>query len=127
MAGRAHGLPAWISGLGKTEAYRAVEMIHLLRDGDNMMVGVRLPTGEKLTAVVYIDHNLGTLVKDAFVVPVPTDDLLGLMRSKLDDPDTTFAEVPIAGARIVDAIETGAITFPPIETDTWPVCRPLVE
>lgn len=129
VASRAHGLPAWVTALGKTEAYRAVEMVHLLRDGDNVMVGVRLPAGEELTAVAYIDHNMGTLVKDAFVVPGPIDELLVLMRSKLDDPDVTFAEVPLgdAKARIVDAIETGAITFPPFETDTWPACRPLVE
>lgn len=129
VAGRAHDLPSWLSALGRTRAYRAVETTHLLGDGDTVVVGVRLPTGEELTAAVYIDHNMGTLVKDAFVVPGPIDDLLRLMRSKLDDTDTTFADIPMADAkaRVVDAIEIAAITFPPFETGTWPVCRPLVE
>ncbi|MEP6482494.1 MAG: DUF6398 domain-containing protein [Rhodoglobus sp.] len=104
-------------------------MSHLLRDGDNVIVGVRFPTGDELTAVVYIDHNLGTLVKDAFIVPEPIGDLIGLMQAKVDDPDATFADIPTEDARvrIVDAIATGAITYPPFETETWPVCRPLVE
>ena len=43
-------------------------MSHVLGDGDNIMLGARLPGGHELTCVIYIDHNLGTLVKDAFVV-----------------------------------------------------------
>lgn len=129
LEARDHRLPAWLAGMGAAKAYRAVEMIHVLRDGDNVMVGVRFPTGHELTAVVYIDHNLGTLVKDAFVVPEPMGELLEFMRAEADDPDTTFADIRVADAkaRIVDAIETGAISFPPFETDTWPLCRPLVE
>jgi hypothetical protein len=82
-----------------------------------------------LTVVVYIDHNLGTVVKDAFVVPEPIEDLAEFMRAKAGDPDTQFNDIDRADARarITDAIATGAMTFPPFETDTWPVCRPLVE
>ena len=46
-----------------------VQMSHVLSDGDNIMLGVRLPGGRELACLVYIDHNLGTLVKDAFVKP----------------------------------------------------------
>lgn len=126
---RTDALPRWLARLGDVVPYRAVEMSHVLGDGDNVMVGVRLPTGEELSAVVYIDHNLGTLVKDAFVVPEPISDVIAFMRSKNDDPDTTWADLDLAdaGARITAAIERGAITFPPLETDTWPAARPLLE
>ena len=73
---------------------------------------------------------MGTLVKDAFVVPESID---RVARSSCGPRTTTptprFADLPVADAkaRIIDAIETGAITFPPFETDTWPECRPLVE
>jgi hypothetical protein len=60
---------AWLAQLSETSTYRAVRMSHVLSDGDNIMLGARLPGGRELTCVVYIDHNLGTLVKDAFVVP----------------------------------------------------------
>ena len=39
----------------------------MLGDGDSLLLGARLP-GYELTAVIYIDHNLGTIVKDAFTV-----------------------------------------------------------
>ena len=129
LASRAHRLPAWLTQLGKATAYRTVEMTHVLRDGDNVIVGVRLATGEELTAIVYIDHNLGTLVKDAFIVAEPIADLLDVMRDRNTDPDSGFAPLSPADARtrIVEAIGLGAMTYPPFETDTWPACRPLVE
>ncbi len=116
--------------MGRTSVERAVEMIHVLGDGDNIMIGLSLPGGFPLSVVVYIDHNMGTLVKDAFVVPEPLDALIERMREAAGDgPDTTWADLAPADARIRirEAIERGAITFPPLETDSWPACRPLVE
>jgi hypothetical protein len=51
------------------------------------------------------------------------------MKAHVDDPDTAWHDLSPAdaGARISDAIGTGAITIPPYETNTWPACRPLVE
>jgi uncharacterized membrane protein len=48
---------------------------------------------------------------------------------KIGEPDTTFEEADPAQARatVTEAIDHGAMMFPPLETDTWPGCRPLVE
>jgi hypothetical protein len=130
LARREDRLPSWLAGLSQVEAYRVVEMVHVLGDGDNVMVGLRFPTGHELSVVVYIDHNVGTVVKDAFVVPGPLAELVEFMREKSgDDPDTVFNEIDPANARarISEAIASGAMTYPPFETDTWPACRPLVE
>jgi hypothetical protein len=129
VASRRHRLPAWLTALAGAEAYGASEMTHILRDGDNVLVGVRLATGDELTTVIYIDHNLGTVVKDAFVVPASLEATLRLITDNNEDPDSTVADLPLADARvrIVDAVATGAITYPPFETDTWPACRPLVD
>ena len=129
LAQRDDRLPEWLTRLGEAEVHRAVEMVHVLGDGDNVNLALRLADGHDLTAVVYIDHNVGTLVKDAFVVPETIDGLETLMRSKMDDPDTEWRELPLADARarITDAIELAAMTVPPFETETWPVCRPIVE
>jgi hypothetical protein len=127
---RAHALPGWLSDLSRTTVHRVVEMVHVLGDGDNIMIGLTLPGGYPLSIVVYIDHNMGTVVKDAFVVPEPLDELIEQMRIATGGgPDTTWADLAPADARvrIRDAIEQGAITFPPFETDSWPACRPLVE
>jgi hypothetical protein len=122
--------PRWLADLHRTTALpRAVEITHALGDGDNVLIAATLPGGHPLTAVVYIDHNLGTLVKDAFVVSASLDDVVERVRSAGDDPDITARPLAPADARarIVEAIKLGAISFPPFETDTWPACRPLVE
>jgi hypothetical protein len=129
LAERADRLPEWLARLGEAEVYGAQEMVHVLGDGDNVHLAVRFAGGAELTAVVYIDHNMGTLVKDAFVVPESMAQLEELMRAKVDDPDTAWRDLDLADARvrITEAIERAAMTVPPFETDTWPVCRPIVE
>lgn len=75
-------------------------MRHVLGDGDNVMLTVRTGAGHDLTVIVYIDHNLGTVVKDGFVIHEPIDGVLTSFRSAMDaDPDTVFAELDLAAAR----------------------------
>jgi hypothetical protein len=126
---RAFALPRWLRYLAAPTIERCVEMAHVLRDGDNLLVGARLPTGEPITAVVYVDHNVGTLVKDAYIVDEPVDDLVAFMRSKDDDPDTTYDDLDPADARarIEAAIDMAAHVVPRFTTETWPAARPLVE
>jgi hypothetical protein len=127
---RVHTLPRWLTELGRTTVEGVVEMVHVLGDGDNILIGMSLPDGSEFSLVVYIDHNMGSLVKDAFPVAEPLDGLIEQMRvASGNDPDTTWTDLSPADARarILDGIERGAITFPPFETDTWPACRPLVE
>lgn len=128
LISRSHPLPAWLVDLGRTGAYRCVEMVHVLGDGDNVMVGLRLPHSHELTLVIYIDHNMGSLVKDAFVLPEPIADVVGLMKRHAA-PDTEWRDLDPADARarITEAVELAAVTFPPLESETWPACRPLVE
>ena len=130
IGSRDHALPRWLLALDDAEPADGVfEMRHVLGDGENIVIGVRLPGGRELCAAVYIDHNLGTMVADAYVVPGSLPELSDLMRTTADDPDTTLTDLDPADARarITEALELSAMTSPPIETDTWPACRPLVE
>ena len=129
LAARPKPEPPWLAQLSETSTYRAVRMSHVLSDGDNIMLGVRLPGERELTCVVYIDHNLGTLVKDAFVVPESIATMVAEFRRVTEDPDTRWDDISLADTRAwVDAaVELAAITFPPLETETWPACRALVE
>jgi uncharacterized protein DUF6398 len=128
LAARADPLPGWLARLGEASVYRAVESTHVLGDGENVLLGARLP-GHELTMVIYIDHNLGTVVKDAFPVPGPVSDVESRLREAAGDPDITFRAIGLADARarIAEAIDVGAITFPPFETETWPASRPLTQ
>ncbi|MGZ8803525.1 MAG: DUF6398 domain-containing protein, partial [Mycobacterium sp.] len=129
LASRGSVEPQWLTRLAQTSAYRAVRMGHVLGDGDNIMLGLRLAESYEVTFVIYIDHNLGTLVKDAFVVPEPVAEMVAEYQRIGDDTDMTWEELSLADARawLDEAIEVGAITFPPLETESWPACRPLIE
>jgi hypothetical protein len=122
-------LPDWLTDLCKVECYRAVEMTHILGDGDNVILGVRLANGQEFTCSVYIDHNVGTLVKDAMVIPEPIATVIAQYQQVTDDPDTRWDDIslPDARARIDAAIAVATATNPPFETESWPGCRALVE
>lgn len=129
VAARRLPIPGWLLRLDQVEPVRAVQMTHVLGDGDNVVVGVSLPGNRECSIIVYIDHNLGTVVKDAFVIGLPLDETIESWNQADPIGDTDIEEVPLADARakITQAIDTGAMTFPPFETDTWPGCRPLTE
>lgn len=123
-----HEVPDWLARLDETSVDRAVESTHVLGDGENVMLNVRLP-GHDMTMVVYIDHNLGTVVKDGFPAPAGVDEVVSRLREASDDPDLRYGEISLADARarIFEAVETGIHMFPPLETETWPGSRPLAE
>jgi hypothetical protein len=130
LAVRRHPLPDWITSFGRAVADpQAWCLTHVLGDGDDYLVGAVLPSGHPLSALVYVDHNLGTIVKDAFVVPTPLEDLALRAGTLLDDPDQSLTRVDPANARAVieAAVDKGARTYPQPTSDSWPMCRPLVE
>lgn len=129
LARRGAALPRWIGGLADVQVTGVEEMAHVLGDGDNVLVGLRIPPHDELSLVIYVDHNMGGVVKDAFAVPDRLDGLVDQMRRAADDEDMSWRTLDPAAARarLQDAIDSGARTWPPFETDTWPACRPLVE
>jgi hypothetical protein len=128
VAERRHPMPGWLLRLDHVEPYRAVKVTHVLGDGDDIIIGVRLPGRRECSIVVYIDHNMGTLVKDAFILDGSLEDVIEVWVEHDPERESEIADLALADARtqVVDAIEKGAITFPPFESETWPMCRPLV-
>jgi hypothetical protein len=129
---RTHALPAWVWSLDRVEIAGTWVMTHILGDGDNVMIGARWPTGHEATAVIYVDHNMGTVVKDAFIVPEGIVPLVRRFRELSDSEaggETTIAPIDSARARamVTAAITTGEMYLPPFETETWPACRSAVE
>ncbi|WP_199253696.1 hypothetical protein [Mycolicibacterium mengxianglii] len=124
---RHDSLPGWLGDLAQTRVYRAVRMTHVLGDGDELLLGVRLADGQEFTCAAYIDHLWMSEVKDAFFVPDSIDAVLALATASNDDPDTSFAEVDPADARagLQQALDHDLL--PVAESDTWPSCRALVQ
>lgn len=122
-------LPAWLDGLAPLTVGRTAAVTHILGDGDNVMIEASTASGHVLTAMVYIDHNVGTLAKDGSVIDRPLDDLVEMLLDAADDPDVTVEALDPADARarIDEAIDIAAMTVPPFETESWPASRALVE
>ena len=64
-------MPRWLLELPQTEVAEVWESRHVQRDGEDYLLDVRLPDGSPLTALVYVDNNVGGLVKDAFLIAQP--------------------------------------------------------
>jgi len=128
LRGRTHVLPPWLVDLS-IGAPVTMEMSHPYGDGEDIILGVRTAVGYEMTLIAYIDHNLGKVIKDGFIVPGPIEQTLTLIRERPIDPDMTLRELDpaVARARLEQAGERARRSLPPFESDTWPMCRPLVE
>jgi hypothetical protein len=130
LSKRSFPIPDGLIGLSTISPYRVVNITDDLGDGEEIIIGARLATGEPITASVFVDHNLGTVVKDAFVIAVPVEGFLEAAAGHdAFDEDVTIGDLDPAAARarLAEAIEQGARVYPPYETDHWPSCRPIVE
>ncbi|SDB83272.1 hypothetical protein SAMN05216410_0299 [Sanguibacter gelidistatuariae] len=129
LAGRPHHLPLWLSHLDEARISGDVHFLtESLGDGDDFIFGVRLAGGEEITVVVFVDHNLGGALKDAFVAPEPLRDAIIKFVDILEPGQTlTVTDAATARAVIEEAQQLGASFLPPLQSDTWPMSRPLVE
>jgi predicted nucleic acid-binding protein len=129
IAERGHVLPRWLAELDRTEPVdRAVEISTVFRDADELLVGVTVPGGHPLTAVVRIDNELGAVATDGYVVQSPLASVVPLLVED-DDPDVRVRDIPPADARarITHAVEELHLGPAPFVSETWAESRPLVE
>lgn len=124
---RHHQMPRFVRSLADVEVVSIWEQGHVLGDGENLVFGLRWRTGAELTVVVYVDHNLGTVVKDVFTGPGLPDEVVALFEEQ-SYAGTFQSEIDPAQARarIEAAIERWSMTWPPIVSDEWPLARPLL-
>lgn len=119
-----------LAEVGSARVVECWRMRHVLGDGDGYLFGCRYPGGAEHVLMVYVDHNLGTLVKDAFALDTSIAEMLADLRDFAgDDPDAVIEPVEGAEAagRVREALELTDITVPPIETETYPAVRPLID
>lgn len=127
---RRHPMPDWLTGLDRVRVEPDVWFLtDVLGDGDDYLFGVVLPSGDAISALVYVDHNLGTVVKDAFLVGEPLEDVVLRLGTTIEQPDQSLTRTDPAAARaiVAEAIDHGARVYPPLTSESWPMCRPVVE
>jgi len=127
---RRQPMPPWLQELDQARPLpRVASLTDVLGDGYNYLIGLELKDGRQLTAIVYVDVNLGRAVKDAFVIPESLDVAIDHFRSIGLEEGQSFGDVDPASARahVEQAIKFGNHMFPPLESDSWPMCQPLIE
>lgn len=126
---RDDSLPRWLTDLAQTTVHKVVRMTHVLGDGDELLLAVRLADGQEMTCAVNIDHLTMSAIKDAFFVPNTLDAVLAIAKASNTDPDTSFVDLDLADARaeLQSALEQHLAMLMPEESDTWPGCRALVQ
>lgn len=124
-------LPEWLTRLRETTVTSTSVLTDELGDAENINVSLRLVTGEEITVLVLVDHNLNSAAKDGFMIP---GGLAGLRREFTAAaeggphvPVITEIDPADARARLESAIRIGAIMYPPLESESWPQARPLVK
>jgi hypothetical protein len=104
VAERGHVLPRWLAELHHTQPVdRAVEVSTVFRDADELVVGVTVPGGHPLTAVVRVDNELGAVATDGYVVESPLDSVVDLL-SEDDDPEMPAPASPRPWSRSTSAL-----------------------
>ena len=125
---RPQPMPRWLAQL--PDAYGSLNawfVFHALGDETSYLVDVEFVGGRAVSALVTVEHNLGSVVTEARFVPLRTDPVADILRPRLDG-DTTVAPTDAADARAVleAAVDRGRTVYPQPESPMWPVGRPLL-
>lgn len=124
---RRHPMPTWLAHLEDVQVRDVLRIHDVLGDGENEAVGLRFEGGYDVSLIAFIDHNLGSVVKDAFVVPEQLETIEEYFRSqrepgmRLDRPDPAWLR-----ATVTAALDRGARNHPELSSDSWPMARPLL-
>ena len=126
---REHPLPDWAHTIDATRINRSYAYTETLGDGEHLLIELALGGTQPATLRAYVDHNLGTLVRDAYIVDDGIDQTLASLAAGDDDMHAQPHQLDNADARarLHQAIHTGRMTYPAVETDTWPEMRALAE
>lgn len=127
VAGR--DLPDWLVSLDPVSITEALEMREALGDAENLVIRISTGGGYEFGLMALIDHNLRGALSDGFVI---NQDWASIKKTYLrfgHDPDVKVQAISAgdACARIAGANVHGDRIYPPLTSDTWPACQPLLE
>jgi hypothetical protein len=123
-----HHLPSWLVQLHRTEPVdQAVELSTPFRAEDELLVGVALPGGHPVTAVVRIDNELGFRAVGATVLAERLETVLQRIEGD-GNPDLTVRDLDPADARarLTHALITADFDGLLGDGLPWQAMRPLV-
>ena len=119
-------LVPWVRNLGEMAVTAVCMTVDRLRDTANVVLECRLAE-HVLCLVVLVDFNQGGMAKDGFIIDGQLSAYQQLWGELETSGATEMLEVSPADARVelTDAIDLGAMAWPPYESESWPQARPL--
>lgn len=119
--------PDWLARIDETRPVNAVSMTHVLGHEETIFLGLTT-AGLEYTLAVAIEHSGTPFLQDAYPIPQGLAEVREAVTSSPLD-GVRIADLPLAdaGARIHSAAFMADRIHPPIETDTWPAMRALLD
>ncbi len=126
LAGAGVTGPSWLEDVGKAKPVAALLLCDDdgFDDGLSVLVEFATPGAEQHTLGIYIDHNMGGLVKDVFIAGPLASVREQLERNAPDRDRIALRELDLADARarVQDALEIFDRTLaPPVDDDVLPL------
>jgi hypothetical protein len=120
-------LPEWIRRAEKIRPFRAAALISPVKIEETILLEIST-AGRSVTLAVGVDRSGSPYLEDAYLADGPLSNIVEFSRTELELPvDEVTLSLADAGARLSEAFEMSTHMFPPIETESWPGTRPLLE
>lgn len=126
LASRRHHLPSWLSRFDEVRVGGVLLVQDDTGETEQYMLELVWPDDIVLTLAALIDVTFGHVLVDALVVPEPLARLVELAGVTVGLTVTT-ADPAEARARVQGSVDRAAAVEPSIETESWPMARPLLE
>lgn len=120
-------MPAWLAELARLRVKKAAVFDSVLGGEEAVALEATGPRGGFALMVVVVRQG-SPFIQDAYAVP-ETIDQLSLLLTDQEVEEVTVQPLSLedARARVEDALRVADMMVPPVETDSWPAIRPLLE
>lgn len=120
-------LPEWIRRADEIKPFRAAALVSPVKIEETILLEIST-AGRSATLAVAVERSGSPFLEDAYLADGPLSSVVEVSSTDLPTPvDVVTLSLADAGARLREVLEMSTYMFPPIETESWPGTRPLLE
>ncbi|UVI36306.1 hypothetical protein [Brevibacterium spongiae] len=120
-------LPEWIRRADEIKPFRAAAVVSPVKIEETILLEIST-AGRSATLAVAVDRSGSPYLEDAYLADGPLSSVVEFSSTDLPTPvDVVTLSLHDAAARLREVLEMSTHMFPPIETESWPGTRPLLE
>lgn len=119
--------PAWLNDLKQARVTRASSFGDVYNEQETLMLEVQIGEHAFVLACA-LTHFGGVMLEDAYLIASSIAEAAALMPAEITD-GTIVHEVDLAtaAATVRGALRLTNMSYPPLETETWPATKPALE